>query len=376
MTSTPPLRDAHDLLQGVVDEVVSPGVAAPAGCVMGIDVAGARTVVVAGNASPERSAPMQRGTLFDLASVTKVVGTTACLHRLASQKALDVDTEVRSMVPTYGGTPTTTVRDLLQHRGGLWEWQPLYLAPGGSESPHGVIDALPLRYPAGRERHYSDLGFMTLGRVVAAVTGHPLDVAVRELVTAPLGLEPLLFGPVDGDVATSGTGDGVERRMVATGDPYPVLWDDDGFRWRTGPTRGEVNDCNSAHAFQGVSGHAGLFSSVDALLDFGTALASADDFPSLWDAAVTADFFNPGPDREQALGWRRSNLHVGDDRLPLLWHPGFTGVAMGFVPDRHITLAIGSNRLLADQPQPTTALWTRAVSALTEILKDQGVTLP
>lgn len=358
---------AH-VLQRVADEMVSPSISAPAGCVLGIEVEGARTVVTAGRAAPEASSPMQRHTMFDLASVSKVVGTTSCLHRLAGMRLLDVSDEIRRFVPSYGGAAGTTLGDLLQHRGGLWEWQPIYLAPGGQEDPFHIIDGLPLRYPPGRDRHYSDLGFITLGRVIEAVVQAPLEVAVSELVAGPLGLEPFRYGPVSGDVATSGDGDRVEQTMVATGDPYPVLWPDDGFAWRTGPIRGTVNDCNCAHALGGVAGHAGLFATIDALLDVATSLSVAGEFPSLWDATVTAQFFAAGEDRTQALGWRRSQIIVDTEPLTLLWHPGFTGTAVGFLPGRHVAVAFAANRLLAEQPRTTTDLWARALAALTEIL--------
>lgn len=359
-------------LQSLVDAIVSPSSHAPAGCVVGIDVAGVRTVATAGLASPEDSVPVERRTIFDLASVTKVVGTTSCLHRLASMGLLDVDATVHELVPSFGGANTTTVRELLQHRAGLWDWQPIYLAPGGQEDPFRAIDGLPLRYAPGKERHYSDLGFMTLGRVVEAVAGLPLDVAVRELLADPLGLAPFTFGPVTGtQVATSSLDDRVEKAMVAAGDPHPVLWNDDGFPWRSGPIRGTVNDGNCAHSFRGIAGHAGLFSTIDGLLDLGRALSDADDAPSIWDSGVTSDFFAAGPDAEQALGWRREELIINDAPSTLLWHPGFTGTAMGFVPDAHIAVALASNRLLADQPQSTTVPWQLVLSALTQIIETQ-----
>jgi serine-type D-Ala-D-Ala carboxypeptidase len=362
---------AHEVVRAAADAIVAPDVAAPAGCVIGVDIDGTRTVAAAGLAAPERpdGAPMHRGIRHDLASVTKVVGTTTALHRLASMRELSFDDPVVRFVPGFGGAADTSLRDLLQHRSGLWEWQPLYLAPG--RDPFATIDALPLRYAARTERHYSDLGFMTLGRVIETAAGAPLDVALRELVVRPLGLRTLGFGPVDGEVATSSLGDETERRMVATGHPYPVLWSDDGFAWRTEPVNGVANDGNCFHAFGGVAGHAGLFGSVDDLLDVAAALSRADDDPELWDPAVTADVFAAGPDPEQALGWRRRDLVVQGERMPLLWHPGFTGCAVGFVPGRGIAVAFASNRLLAQEPQPTDVHWRRALDALASILSTQ-----
>jgi serine-type D-Ala-D-Ala carboxypeptidase len=371
---------AAQVLRRTADELVAPAPASPAGCVLGVDVQGVRVVVAAGSASPHPAEPgqaelpeaaMHRETVHDLASVTKVVGTTTALHRLASEGQLDVDAPVVQLVPSFGGSRDTSVRDLLRHRAGLWEWQPFYLAPGAADDPFAAVDALPLRYAPGQERHYSDVGFLTLGRVVAAAAGVPLDIAIRELVADPLGLDRLGYGPVHGDVATTALSDDTERRMVATGDPYPVLWNDDGFAWRTDPIRGVAHDGNCFHAFGGIAGHAGLFAPLDELLDVGAALSRADDDPLLWHPEVTAEFFAAGPDPEQALGWRRAELTVDGHRLPLLWHPGFTGTAVGFVPGRNIAVAMATNRLLAADPQPTASHWRHALDALASILSTQ-----
>lgn len=359
------------LLQNLADTIVAPSPHAPAGCAIGIDVAGERTVVTAGLTAPSNPVMVNRATLFDLASVTKVVGTTSALHRLASLGLLDVDATVNSIVASFGGARSTTVREVLQHRAGLWDWQPIYLAPGGLEDPFRVIDRIPLRYEPGTERRYSDLGFMTLGRVVEAVAGAPLATAISDLVVGPLGLESFGFGPVDAhNVATSALDDRMEKAMVATGEPHPCLWGPADFAWRTQPIRGTVNDGNCAHSFGGTAGHAGLFSTIDGLLDVGAALSNTDDAPSLWDHRVTSDFFAAGPDAEQALGWRRCAIHIHGERQPLLWHPGFTGTAVGFVPGARIAVAVASNRLLATTPQNTTVLWQRVLAVLTHILAD------
>ena len=159
--------------------------------------------------------------------------------------------------------------------------------------------------------------------------------------------------------------------MVTTGKPHPVLWGDDGFPWRTGPIRGSVNDGNCAHAFSGVAGHAGLFSNVDGMLDVAMALSTAEEFPSMWDPGVTADFFAAGPDAEQALGWRRGEILIDDAPRTLLWHPGFTGTAVGFVPGAGLAVAFAANRLLAAQPETTTVLWQRVLAAVAQILREQ-----
>ena len=142
-----------------------------------------------------------------------------------------------------------------------------------------------------KRQHYSDLGFLLLGRIISAVTGLPLDAAVRELVTAPLGLDRTGYGPIAAPVASSSVGDAAERRMVATGEPYPILTADRDFAWREGEITGSVNDGNSFHAAGGVSGHAGLFSTADDLLTLGAALAAPVRHPELWDPDAVAELF-------------------------------------------------------------------------------------
>jgi len=363
---------AATVLQAAADRIAGGGDRSAAGCVVGIDIAGERTVTTAGIASPERDAEaMNRATLHDMASVSKVVGTTTALHRLISEHQLSLDTTVCRLIPSYNGARETTVRDLLHHRAGLWEWQPLYLAPEATDDPFQTVDALPLRYAPGRERHYSDLGFMTLGRIISTITGESLDKSVQSLVTEPLGLSYFGYGPVSGRVSTSSNGDAAEERMVRTGDPYPLQWTDAGFAWRTSPVRGTANDGNCAHAFNGVAGHAGIFSTIDSLLDVGVALSRAKDNARLFCPEISAEIFAEGPDSGQALGWRRTALTVNNEQLPLLWHPGFTGTALAFVPDRGITAAFACNRLLATNPSPTDTHWQHVLNALATILSTQ-----
>lgn len=335
---------------------------APPGVVVGVASPG-RVDIAAGGTADLAATPVSAATAFDLASVTKVAATTSALHRLASDGRMSLDAPVASILPTSPCSPGTTVRSLLQHRSGLWEWQPLYLADDRRD-PWPTIEALPLRYTAGEGRHYSDLGFMLLGRVIEAVTGDRLDTAVTELVSAPLGLRRTGYRPADGTVAAGSLGDAAERRMVATNEPYPVLFAERGFPWREHELLGEANDGNCFHAFGGVAGHAGLFSTVEELLALGSSLASAEERPDLWDPAVTADVFADGPDAGQALGWRSESVELDGVPRRLLWHPGYTGCAFGFVPDTGVAVVLLSNRLLADRPEAPDRLWRTALRAV------------
>ncbi|HET7724594.1 MAG TPA: serine hydrolase domain-containing protein, partial [Propionibacteriaceae bacterium] len=199
----------------------------PLGVALGLSTdAGTRIEAVGAAGSSGRA--VTRGSRFDVASVTKVVATTSAIHRLATLGEVGLDDELSRFVPGTACAAGTTLSTLLLHRAGLWEWQPLYLArtpEGRRQDPFAALDALPLRYEPGRQRAYSDLGFMLLGRVVTAVTGLPLDDAVAELVVRPVGLQDTGYGPVSGDVVASAPDEGIEREMVRTGEPYPVLYE-------------------------------------------------------------------------------------------------------------------------------------------------------
>lgn len=346
----------------VVEQLVS-AESGPVGVVAGIANAERRETAAAGLANAAGES-LTLDAVFDIASVTKVAATTSALLRLVTLGLIAFDDAVSRFIPMTVLPPQATLRHLLQHRTGLWEWQPLYL---DDRDPWVQIEALPLRYPFGEARHYSDLGFMLLGRVIASATGMHLDAAIRELVTAPLGLTRTGYRPGTdtGLIVASGHGDATERRMVESGEPYPILTDRRSFSWREAEIVGQVNDGNAFHSLGGVSGHAGLFSTVDDLLTLGSALASADRHTDLWNPDAVSDLFQDGPDAGQALGWRSERVRIDGREQRMLWHPGFTGCALGVVPDADAAVVMLSNRLLATTaPTTTAALWRRALPLL------------
>lgn len=292
--------------------------------------------------TPQERAVPATDTLFDLASVTKVMGTTAALMALCTAGMCDVDDPLARY--DESPHPHITLRQLLTHRSGLAEWQPLYLASGDRTSTVHLVSTMPLRYRPGAERHYSDLGMILLGSVVEQVCGMSLSSAVADLVTGPLSLDHTMFGPVAPERAAAGSdGDGIEREMIRTGEPYPVsLVATREVPWRSGTIRGQVNDGNAFHAMQGVSGHAGLFSTLKDLVPFGlallteTALASAD---------VLSSFLTPGADN-QALGFWCRDLVDG----PAFWHSGFTGTRLLVSPSQRLVAVLLTNRLHAMAP--------------------------
>jgi CubicO group peptidase (beta-lactamase class C family) len=284
----------------------------------------------------------------DAASMTKALGTTAALMTLIDTGALRMDSEIRQ---------------LLEHRAGLWEWWPLYLTARGPGAVD-LIRRLPLRYPPGTGRHYSDLGMILLGDLVSRVAGAPLPQAVQRLTLEPFGLSETAYSsPVrGGPVAASAQGDGIERTMVESGMPYPVGGDASAFSgWRSHLLVGEVNDGNAFHAFGGAAGHAGLFTTARDLLRFGRGILDSLTGAGPISAPVAEEFLTPGADPVQALGFRCWPSATG----PVFGHGGFTGVAFGIVPARNAVIAMITNRLhTPGPPAATEALWNLVLEGI------------
>lgn len=316
--------------------------------------------------------PVTPATRFDVGSVTKVAVTTALLMVLRGRGLLDLDAPVATWLPAFrgDGKERVTVRDLLLHRGGLWEWWPVYVHAGERDAALAFVQRLPLRYPPGSVRRYSDLGFMLLGAVAEQLGGAPLEVLAERLVFAPLGMAASGYrrrggpdAPPDpaGFAATS-RGDSYERAMVASGEPYPVAERPDAFAgWRTRVLCGEANDGNAFHAFGGVAGHAGLFTTAADLCRFGLALLGRAGHERPWPAAVAQEFLVEGPDPGQALGFRTATA----GGLRLAGHGGFPGAELAVIPRRGLAVALLTNRLHPQStPVPIEPAWRAILDAV------------
>jgi CubicO group peptidase (beta-lactamase class C family) len=294
---------------------------------------------VFGDASNRSGAaePLWETARFDIASCTKAVATTASVMGLVTAGQLRLDDPLSRYLPSPHAD--LTLRHLLTHTAGLAEWQPLYLASTTREEAVQVAASIPLRYAVGTGRHYSDLGLILTGAVVERVTGERLDAAVRRLVTEPLGLTATGYGPVEPARAVAyGHGDDIEVAMILEGEPYPVTIERTvAPRPRSQWVRGEVSDGNAFHAMKGISGHAGLFSTLDDMTRFGTALL---DESAVWSSAVLDTFLTPGPDN-QAIGFWCQPAAGGAG----YGHPGFTGARFLVDPVARSVAVLLSNRL-------------------------------
>jgi CubicO group peptidase (beta-lactamase class C family) len=345
--------------------------APPPGACLAVRAPGVDARAVAGHRQALAVAdplPMTSATSHDLASVTKIAATTSALVALAGADAVRLEDAVTRYVPGFRGEgrDELTVEDLLLHRAGLWEWWPTYCDVSDPDDGRRLVRELPLRYPPRTGRHYSDLGFMLLGQVVEAAAGAPLSAAVDEWVLGSVGMRHTAFArPVGTEVAASATGDAIERRMLDSGEPYPVPRSPGDFAgWRQHVLVGEVNDGNAFHTFGGVSGHAGLFGTVGDLLLLGGALCDSATGDGPWDASVLAAFLADGPDSGQARGFRSWRTSVAGCAATAFGHPGFTGCTFAILPTHRASVVLATNRLHVEGASvPNDVMWGLALDA-------------
>jgi CubicO group peptidase (beta-lactamase class C family) len=331
----------------------------------------------------ERAVRTRPDTRFDLASLTKLFTTSAFLG-LVSDGQVRLDDPAVKAVPEFGAggarpidggqeplsrrllpTPPdrqgwrvepsdVTFRQLLSHSGGLAPWRSIFRETGPVPQPPGRSDPVPVErrqraglaaicgYPfvdrPGRAIHYSDLGFMLLGEAVSRLDGVSLAESIGRRVTGPLALDTICYRPIDA---------GVPREGIA-----PTSTDAD---WRLRRCWGEVEDENAA-GLGGVAGHAGLFGRAVDVARLGQAWLDRDPRlgidRALLDEALREQA-SGGPVR-RGLGWQ---LHPGrgageDEYLEAMGpasfgHTGFTGTSLAIDPERHLVVALLTNRVYA-----------------------------
>lgn len=298
-----------------------------------------------------RPRPMTPGTIFDLASITKVMATTMAVMLLVERGQVILDAPVYRYLPEFRGTHTDsiTVRHLLTHSAGLAPWQPIYYSASTSAEALDVIREIPLAWGVGVERHYSDLGFMLLGYLVEHVSAEPLDRFAAEELYRPLGLSrtgfrrPDCTGCPSGPFAATSHGNPFEYRMVhdtSFGYRYPGdpgSWN----AWRRYTLVGEVNDGNAHHAHGGVAGHAGLFSTardLARLLELHLRGGELDGRRLVSRATVSA--FLTRTEYGQALGWQTPEWAPEGS----FSHTGFTGTFVIGIPSTQLAVVLLTNR--------------------------------
>lgn len=292
---------------------------------------------------------------FDVASITKIVSTTAILMELIYRKEITLTERAAKFLPEWSGSKSEiTIEHLLRHRSGLAPWRPLYIRSKDSEAALHFIAQEPLAQPIDTTRAYSDLGFIALGQIITVVTGKKFAEVFNEFVKVPYGLTQTNFAqPLTHAVSTS-RGDRFEREMVESNTPYQIPESVSEFtKWRTHILTDEINDGNAFHLFGGTSSHAGLFSTAQDLLTFAEEISQHPLFPR---------FTESGPDHGAHLGFMSWSDTFDGCTDTFYGHTGFTGGAFGISQVHGEVAVLLANRLHTDGAlTPTSTYWSQVL---------------
>lgn len=283
--------------------------------------------------------PVSDTTIYDLASLTKVVGLTTATMLLVAAGQLDLDAPVRHYLPAFAGAgkDQVTVRHLLLHASGLPAWRPLYQEAADAPAARALADTTPLEAPAGTRYTYSDLGAIVLTQVVEHLSGRRLDSLLAEQLFTPLAMS--------------------HTRFLPPPDWLPLIAPTERDPWRGRVLRGEVHDENAAR-LGGVSGHAGLFSTAPDLARFALWLLDAyhDRLPPGTRPRLPAPIVrmfvrraNEPAGSTRALGWDTFSREGGSGGHCLsatsFGHTGFTGTSIWIDPERDLVIILLTNRV-------------------------------
>ncbi len=270
--------------------------------------------------------------IYDLASLTKVIGTTTAIMVLFDQGRIDLDAPVSRYLPDFSGglKDQVTVRHLLTHRAGLPAGRELWRMAQTPADARAAVLASPIQCTPGNCYEYSDLGADLLGFVAEAVSGQPLDVFLEREVFAKLGMRDTHYRvPLEDILRTAPT-------EIAPPRGYPL--------------RGEVHDEN-AWALGGVAGHAGLFSTASDLSVFAQMLLEGGRYNGVRIIAdSTVALFTKRAAGHRALGWDTCAGGAGCGQYlseRAFGHTGFTGTSLWIDPDRQVFVILLTNRVYA-----------------------------
>ena len=305
--------------------------------------------------------PVTADTVYDLASLTKIVATLPLAMLAVQSGRIGLDDRADRFLPELKtGTGRAwnhaiTVRRLLSHTSGLPAWRPYFVRLRGKEEYLSAIADEAPSYPAGTSVEYSDLGFMLLGWILERAWDDSLSSLARRLVFTPLDMDSTGYSPESAPcfkgaaIAPTERGNGFERGMaLAYAERKPVIGgfsasyplevhDVERLAWRTGIIQGEAHDANCHYGLGGVSGHAGLFSRADDLVrylrfwDQGSALS-----PELRSEAFGRQ--TPEDAVARGLGWLL-------DKDGVATHTGFTGTSLRYDPATGTSIIALTNRV-------------------------------
>jgi CubicO group peptidase (beta-lactamase class C family) len=292
--------------------------------------------------SPEQHL-LSFGTLFDVASLTKILATTSIAMRLTQMGQLDLEEPLADALPVFATSHyrTAKVRHLLEHTSGMPGYQPYYEKFQPESVPALDVDQTLEQYlnwisqeapvsSIGEKRVYSDLDFIVLGAILAQKAQAPLRQLYHREVAKPLALRASGYSPFTSAMDQAGS-------VAATANDS----------WRGRVLCGEVDDQN-AYVLGGAAGHAGIFTSLDDCHRLALELVRAAHGGSSWLLADTVSHF-AGPDLSHCLGWDRpSQAHSQAGQFfqaTTIGHLGFTGCSLWIDVEREIIAILLTNRV-------------------------------
>ncbi len=329
---TPRFPAADAVLQQAMHDQAFPGAA------YGIWLQGKAMTSAAGRFTYEPDAPMvEPAMVYDLASVSKVVATTARAMLLWQRNQLDLDPPSSDWMPEFSkdkdaasqaDRQRVTVRRLLAHSSGLPAYARLFESCPTSESLLEACLRMPLEAPPGTHAVYSDIGFILLGRLLECIAGERLDAFCQREIFAPLGMEHTAFCP-----------------PTAWKSAIPPTQIDETLRPRL--IQGEVQDEN-CWRLGGISGHAGVFSNVPDLLRFAACILQGGMpifRPETVQLFTTRDATVAGSSR--ALGWDTPSQPSSSGQYfspHSAGHLGYTGTSLWLDFEKQLAVVLLTNR--------------------------------
>jgi CubicO group peptidase (beta-lactamase class C family) len=297
------------------------------------------------------AAPVTDSTMFDLASLTKVVATTTAAMILEDEGRLNLDAPIRTYLPALDDPAKSriTMRMMLTHTGGFEAFAPLWREHRGRAGYIRQINTRPLAYAPGDSTVYSDWDFVLAGLVIERITGMPLDQFLKNRVWQPLGMRdtgynPLLPFPVPGDSACTVTfrADHPLLHRIAKTEMDTL--------YRRTHVHGIVHDENAC-ALGGVAGHAGLFSSSRDLAVFAQMLLNGGQYGAarlIQPTTIARWTARQSHRSSRAIGWDTPGARSSAGRYfspRSFGHTGFTGTSIWLDPERGVFVVLLTNRV-------------------------------
>ena len=274
--------------------------------------------------------------IFDLASLTKVVATSTMAMLLYERGLLDLDLPVAAIVPQFAADdlrrPEVTVRMLLAHSSGLPAYEKLFLHAQSRDALLHAAIITPLATDPGTRAAYSDIGFIVLGAALEKIADETLDRFCQREIFGPLGMVDTSFNPPS-----------TWRASI------PPTVDDRAFRKRI--VQGEVQDEN-ASILGGIAGHAGLFATAHDVALFAHAMLNAGRPILLPDTIALFTRREFGPEgTSRALGWDTPSPPSQSGKYfsaQSFGHLGYTGTSLWIDPARQLSITLLTNRTWPD----------------------------